>query len=267
MVHGPAATAPPPSEGAGGGEAACGEGDGQGGLRVLVVVGHADLPALAGRLPADRDVTAEAHEHAATCEVGRPRRDAVGGQRLGRGAQVQPDAARRTQRPLLGVPLQPSPTGRRTGGGYGLVIVADLGEVAVVAQRANGATDRRVDGAIGQLGRPERNGHRLGEQRPNLDGGPACGVHAGDLGIGAEATARRVDRGQLLDQDRTRGRQTRRVGREERDRCPPYGPLDPARRAAGHDAPEVVRPGRVARRGGWTGGCRAFGADDGTGRA
>ena len=104
-----------------------GEGDGQGGLRVLVVVGHADLPALPRRLSGDRDVTAEAHEHPAACEIGRPRRDAVGGQRLGRGAQVQPDAARRTQRPLLGVPLQPSPArapdrrarraGRRRGPG------------------------------------------------------------------------------------------------------------------------------------------------------
>jgi len=232
-----------------------------------VVVGHADLPALARRLPADRDVTAEAHEHAATCEVGRPRRDAVGGERLGRGAEVQPDAARRTQRALLGVPLQPSPAGRRTGLCDGLVVVADLGEVAVVAQRANGPADRRVNGAVGQLGRAERNGDRLGEQRPHLDGGPACGVHAGDLRIGAEAAAGRVDRGQLLDQDRTRGGQTRRVGREERDRGPPHGPLDPARLGAGHDAPEVVRPGRVARRGGWRGGCRAFGADDGTGCA
>ena len=228
---------------------------------------ESDLPALPGWLSGDRDVTAEAHEHPATCEIGRPRRDAVGGQRLRRGAEVQPDAARRTQRPLLGVPLQSPPPGRRTGGCYGPVVVADLGEIAVVAQRANGPTDRRVDGAVGQLRRPERNGHRPCEQRPHLDGGAACGVHAGDLRVGAEAAARRVDRGQLLDQDRTRGRQTRRVGREERDRGPPYGPLDPARRAAGHDAPEVVRPGRVARRGGWTGGCRAFGAGDDTGCA
>ena len=83
-------------------------------------------------------VTAEAHEHAATCEVGRPRRDAVGGQRLGRGAQVQPDAARRTQRPLLGVPSSRRQPGAGPAGATGWSIVADLGEVAVVAQRANG---------------------------------------------------------------------------------------------------------------------------------
>src|SRR6185437_5684001 len=138
VVQGPAAAAPAAPKRTGGGEAACGDGDGHGGLPVRVIVGHADVPAFARRLPAHPDVTAEADEHAATCAVGRTGRDAVRGERLGRCPEVQPDAARRTQRAVLGVPLPPSPTGRRTGGCDGAIVITTPGEVAVVAQRANG---------------------------------------------------------------------------------------------------------------------------------
>ena len=222
----------------------------------------------AGGSPGDRDVTAEAHEHAATCDVGRPRRDPVGGQRLRRGAEVEPDAARRTQRPLLGVPLAAATSrapdrralraGRRRGPGR------SRGR-SPARERPRRPSGRRAP-LVSSAARSATD-TASASSAPTWTAAPRAACTAGDLRVGAEPAARRVDRGQLLDQDRPRGRQTRRVGREERDRGPPYGPLDPARRAAGHDAPEVVRPGPVARRGGWTGGCRAFGADDGTGRA
>ncbi len=73
----------------------------------------------------------------------------------------------------------------------------DQGEVTVVAGRDDGLPDGGVDVAPGQLGRPERNRHRLGQQRAHRDR-PAVGlIELGQLGVGPEPAAGGVQRGQV----------------------------------------------------------------------
>jgi len=81
-----------------------------------------------------------------------------------------------------------------------------LFEVTVVAEGGQGGADRRVDVAVGEFGRPQRDRDRLGEQRADLLGfrvaaglaiglgvgltaGLGVGLQGADLGVGAEPAA------------------------------------------------------------------------------
>ena len=91
----------------------------------------------------------------------------------------------------------------------------DRGEVAVVAQGADGPAHRRVHEAVGQLGGTQRDGDRLGQQRADDDPAPGLLVHGGDLRVRGEPAARRVDRRQLVAQDVLGGGEPVRVGDDE----------------------------------------------------
>ena len=201
-----------------------------------------------------------------------PQPAAVGGPASRCGRRPAPSPWRRgraprrsAEHPLSAVPPTSPPPGSRTGGAGRVGASRSM-------RRSRGRSPgrgrpRRPSGRRGRRSarRPQRDGDRLGEQRHRTR--PRARRARGRSPSRGEPAARRVDRRQLVGQDVLGGDEPVRVGREERDRGPPYGPLDPPRRAGGHDAPEVVRPGWVARRGGWTGGCRAFGDGDDTGCA
>ena len=70
----------------------------------------------------------------------------------------------------------------------------DAREVAVVAQDAQGPTDRGVDEAIGRARRGEGDVERGEEERTHVDPVAGRGVDHGELGVVPEPAAHAVDR-------------------------------------------------------------------------
>ena len=228
MVHDPAA-APAPPRRAGGGQSALGDRDRHVGT-CGVVVADPHAPALVGRRSTDRHVAAERDEDTASGRSRRRGGDPVRGQRLRRGAKVEPDPAGHQQRSGISIPTHPPPTGRRTRRGDRFTVAGHVREVPVVAEHPHGLTDRRVDHAIGQFRGMQRDAHGLGQQRAHRHRRAAVGVQAGDLRIGSEPAARRVDGGQLGVQDIAGRSQSGRVGDDDDRRCPQSSPLRAAQR-------------------------------------
>ena len=74
-----------------------------------MVVGDEDRPAALGRRPRDGEVAAEVDEDAGSRSRGTRLRGAVGGERLGRGAEVDLDAGGHADTPVLVVDLDAPP--------------------------------------------------------------------------------------------------------------------------------------------------------------
>ena len=111
----------------------------------------------------------------------------------------------------------------------------DLLEVTVVSDGGHGRADRRVDVAVGEFGRPQRDRDGLGEERADL---LACGLpvslpvglpvdlEGADLGVGAEAAAGQVDGGQVGFEEAAGRGQAGGFGHHQVDQCaqgPPAG--------------------------------------------
>ena len=166
--------------------------DEAGGRRRLA--GDADGPPALGRGAGDGDVTAKAHQRAASEGVGDACRRPVRRQRLGRGAQVEPDTAWDAHGAGAGIQLHVQvPSHRSEGARRRRWPRAHVVEVGVVAERSDGIADRRVDGPAGALGGIERHLERLEEERAHPDGASGTGVHHLQLGVVAEAAAGLID--------------------------------------------------------------------------
>ena len=95
-----------------------------------------DRPAIGRGRPRDRHVTAKAHQCASTDSLCHPGRRTIGGQRLGGGAEVEPDTTRDANGVVSGIELDvcvpddgPQRTRRSGRSGHHLV------QVGVVAER------------------------------------------------------------------------------------------------------------------------------------
>ena len=178
-------------------------------------------------------------------------RGAVGGQRLGAGAEVQAGAGRQPQRPALAVETDCAPArdqGRLTRGRVG----RECGEVAVVAGGDQRRADRRVDQPAGPAGDVERHRDGLCRQLAHAHRGACRGVRALEVGVGAKAAAGGVDGVQLTLHRPPGGGQRAGVGDRDEGASSPA----PARsrwrgsRASGDD------DGGLRRRRRWRGGDR-----------
>ncbi len=151
--------------------------------RLFGMPGHvlyADPPA-ARRDPArDRDVAAEAYQHAAAQRTRQPGRAVIGGPGLHRSAQVEAESGRQPEPTRAGIQPHLLPPGR--GGEEGdqrrssLAWLACAAAVAILlACVGEGIADRRVQVAFGQPGGPQRRRDRVGQQRAHLHrvAGPA----------------------------------------------------------------------------------------------
>ena len=178
---------------AGGGQPAGPDGDGAG-----PVVGHPTVVAQAdgeplGGGPGDRHVTAEGDEDATSALAVDPGGDAVGGQGLGGGAEVEDDTLGDAEGGRRHVDLHGAPAGHgprtRQSAGHAR---RHPREVAVVADPLHGPADGGVDGPVGGLRGPEGDRHRLEQlvADPYL---PSPGpVEPGDLGVGTEPAGQQV---------------------------------------------------------------------------
>ncbi len=165
-------------------------------------------------------------------------RGAVGGERLGRGAQVERDPARDPHAARARVQQHRAPAGHglhphQPGGAAAL----HQPEVAVVADVVHRAADGRVHVSAAHLGGAQRHGERLRQELADLDHLARGRVDAAELGVVAEAAAGQVDvlergpqeRLRLIDgarpvHDHERGGAQRGEGRR--------------RQLAAHDAPD-----------------------------
>jgi len=136
----------------------------------------------------------------------------------------------------------------------------ELGERAVVAGEAQVGAYSWIDESLGELGDTEGDRDRLEAQRADLDLPPSGGVDRRELGVGSEAAAGEVDRGQLLVEDRPRRRKCGRLGNCEERTRPEHG--EGLRRNA-HEPPETATGGLADCAGAWTGADCAGAWDDG----
>ena len=231
VQRGPAAP-PAPGGGAGRGQPAVPDGHHRrgSGRRVLRPPGdvlHPDPPAAVWWLTGDRDVPAQAHQHSAAQRAGQPGGRAVRGPRLGGGAEVQAHPGGQGEQPARLVEAHLAPAGR---GPHGQPDRRPVGrhqrEVAVVADGGEGIADGRIDVAVGQLGRAQRDRHRLGEQRAELHRpGLAFGSQEHQLGVGPEPAAGGVHGGEIRRQQAAAVAELGRVGDQQPDLGAQRGPV------------------------------------------
>ena len=103
-------------------------------------------------------------------------RSPIGEERLGRRSEVEANALGNPCRLPCAVEVEVSEAGNRTEVGQSEGTRLDLFEVAVVAERLHGATDRRVDSTVGSLGHRVGNVQSFEEQRGDFDGAACVGV-------------------------------------------------------------------------------------------
>ena len=152
--------------------------------RVVVGVADQDLPAAVGAGAGGGDVAAELDEDADADRLGRAACHQVGRAGLRGGAEVELDAGGSSS-------LSPYRwTCRQPGTWWTRLDRCAVGrqqlDAAVVAERPDDATDRRVDQAGARLGGVERGADQVGQHRREP---VAARGEAGDLGVRAEARA------------------------------------------------------------------------------
>ena len=207
--------------------------------------GHPAGACAASGSGADRDVAAEADEHAGAGSGGREPCGDIAGEGLARRAQVQGRAVRHAEAAVgMRLDLAPGPAaGRLRQRGRPEVVPAELGEVAVVPGGDHGPPERRVDQAVG--------GPRSAQGR--VDGSHQQRVHVDD----PAGSTRSPGRGRC---PRGNGCRCGRRGREpagpparprprRRGRRPPAGRRcpAPATSAGPHPSGAASRPAASAR--------------------
>ncbi len=165
------------------------------------VDGDGDGPAAERARTGHGHVPAHAHQRTRSGRRSDAPGSAVGGEGLGRGAQVEVDSGWESDRPVSVVVLDIPPPGcarrrcveRRPDRWH-------VGEVSVVSEFLDSKSDGGVHGTLGALGHFQGHDDGLVEKRTHLDRS-ALRVQAPNLGIGPEPATGSVDGLQLLAQD------------------------------------------------------------------
>jgi hypothetical protein len=212
-----------------------------------VVVGDSNRPTVVGHRPRDRDVSAEADEHA---DLRGPRRRAsaaVGRESLGGRTQVELDSCVELDRRSLAVEPDPGPAGYRREARPEGTAVPELHarEAAVVAGEAQRLTDGRVDEPVSRGCGRDGDLDRL--EQPAADPqGTVAGrrIEVDELRIFSKPAARGIDLGQLALELVVRGRKARGL-RNAQQRCRPQRGERDRRQIGDHEVPEVATGGSL----------------------
>src|SRR5665647_396733 len=157
VMHDVAAALPPAGGGAGRGQPTADDGDdaGRSGARGVWITGdvlNPDRPSAAWRLTGNGDVAAEADEHATAQCFGDPFGRSIGSPGFRGRAEVEAHADRNSEQAGRFVELDlPPPRDVSNRDTERPTVCRHRGEVAVIAQRLDGAPERRVDVAVGEL--------------------------------------------------------------------------------------------------------------------
>ena len=224
-----------------------------------MALGDAYGPAPARRCPGDGDVAAEVHQHARRrAAAQRTPSRTVGGECLGRGAEVEADTGRHADGPRTAIDLDDVPAAHATGAQPADARAPDLGEVAVIARELERASHGGIDQPVGEHRGAKRLLERVEQDRAHTQWPSSCRVDPRQLGVLAEPAAGRVDLRELgLDRG---ARVVMRAGAEDHHcRGGPERPPARACRGVAHDPPDTCGSGTGAGAG-WVscvaaGGC------------
>ncbi len=208
-----------------------------------MIVGDAHGPATFGRITGAGQVAAETDDDAAPGAFRRGLGRAVGAPGLRGRAQIQLDAVRHPDRSPRAIDLHAVPTGdvMHEDAQRGTVAI-EGGKVAVVPDLPHRGTDRGIDQPVGRARPVHRDVECIEETVGDRDVVLGLRVDAGEVGVGAEATAGVVDFGDDALHLGERLRQCALVGAEHHGSRPQRG----ERRRAGcarHDCPETIGGG------------------------
>ncbi len=208
-------------------------------------IGDPDIETRRG-LSGDGDVAAQRH-HRSTAKLGGDGLGGpIGGQRLGRGSEVEGGPGGKGHGRSHGIDLHGQPTGNRPALRERTEApVRQLGEIAVIAELAHRFPDSGIDGPPTELGGPKGDRDRLEQvgrhsHRQSALRGP---MQTAELRVGTEPTGRRVDPVELPVQDGD--------GRHHRGRHR-YHQIDPGRPGRGPIDGPAARAGVDRHRPSWS---------------
>ena len=149
---------------------------------------------------------------------------AVGRQCLGRGPEVELDARRNAEFPRSPIESHALPSGGWPRSSGDDVIVAQFGEIAVIADVAHRAAERRVNRAVGCPSHSNRGLDSFGEEIAYGEQLAGARVEPRKLGVRPKPAARGVDLLELVFEERSRLRDRSRLGHQHGRRRPQGGP-------------------------------------------
>ncbi len=185
------------------------------------VVGDPHPPAAVGRVTSHPEVAAQVDQDAAAHRGLDGGRGPVGGQRLGRGPQVEHDPGGDGDLAPVRVECDPAPAARgQRRLAQGACMLAGPREVLVVAEPDQRPPAGRIDVPVGERGGREGHTQRLREQRADPDRATVRVVDPPEFGVGPEPRAGRVHRVQFRGEQVMGRFQAVRMGDEQRRERP-----------------------------------------------